>query len=101
MADGFTLGPFALGEPLGRGGMGEVWSGRHVAQGVPVAVKVLTRRAAHDAHFLSIFRNEIRTIAALDHPCIVRIHAHGLIDEAAEAAGRVGALSAGTAAAAE
>ena len=43
------LGPFDLIEPLGRGSMGEVWRARHRAEGIDVAVKVLTAAAARSA----------------------------------------------------
>ena len=68
-----SLGPFELLSPLAEGGMGSVWLGQHRVQGVEVAVKVLTAKGARDPRFLSAFDNEVRTVAALDHPTVVRI----------------------------
>lgn len=65
------LGPFQLREPLGRGGMGEVWTGLHVPQRVPIAVKVMTQEGARKDAYRDAFRNEVRAVAALDHPAII------------------------------
>jgi eukaryotic-like serine/threonine-protein kinase len=85
------LGPFALESRIGRGGMGEIWRGTHLPQDVPVAVKVLTRKAARRDDYQRQFRNEIRSVAALDHPGIVLVFDHGEVsEEAADAsAGRL------------
>ena len=42
------LGPFILHEPIGRGGMGEVWRGVHRHQQLPVAIKMLTVSASRE-----------------------------------------------------
>ena len=87
------LGPFELDHPLAAGGMGEVWLAHHVEQGIPAAVKVLL--GAGDApRLIESLRQEIRAIAALDHPNLVWIYADGLID--AEAAALHPRLTAGT-----
>ena len=75
------LGPFDLFEPIGRGGMGEVWRGVHRAQGVPVAIKVLTAKGMRRNFFLVAFRNEIRAMAGLDHPGIALVLDHGEVSE--------------------
>ncbi|MEE2830407.1 MAG: protein kinase, partial [Myxococcota bacterium] len=77
------LGPFILEEPIGRGGMGEVWRGRHHAQPVPVAVKVITDAAALDPGVRRAFDNEVRSVARLDHPGIVQVLDYGTIDSEA------------------
>ena len=71
----FRIGPFELVGQLGRGGMGSVWTGRHVEQGVPVAVKVLYARYARNPWFRSSFAAEVRAVARLDHPNIVPVRA--------------------------
>ncbi|MEZ4237555.1 MAG: protein kinase [Myxococcota bacterium] len=89
---GIRLGPFELDEPVGRGGMGAVWRGRHVEQRVPVAVKVLDTQLT-DGELDEAFRNEVRAVARLDHPGVVWVYDIGQIDAAAaeSSAGRLGA----------
>jgi serine/threonine protein kinase/tetratricopeptide (TPR) repeat protein len=78
------LGPFQLTRRIGRGGMGEVWSGYHRGQGVPVAVKVVTADVARDPRYVTYFRNEVRAMAGLDHPSIVVVYDYGLVSHEAE-----------------
>ncbi len=80
------LGPFQLDRLLGRGGMGEVWSGVHPASGQKVAVKVLTKKFARDPWYLDSFKTEVRSSAGLDHPNIVPVLDYGEVTEEAEAA---------------
>ena len=80
------LGSFQLLDPLGKGGMGEVWRGVHPAQDVPVAIKIVSaKRAVHD-RFRSAFRNEVQAIARLNHPGIVMVLDYGEIPRAVEKA---------------
>lgn len=72
------LGPYVLEAPLGEGGMGVVHAAWHRRWGLPVAVKVL--RSGHDAQAVEAFRREVRAVAALDHPDIVRVEDQGLVD---------------------
>ncbi len=89
------LGPFELDRPIGRGGMGEVWSGRHVEQDVAVAIKVMTSQHAHNPTFARAFLDEVRAVAGLSHPGIVMLFDHGVVgSEAALSAG--GRLKAGS-----
>ena len=76
----FSVGPFEVEVPIGRGGMGEVWRGVHRDEGVPVAVKFLTGNRASDPGFAASFRAEVRAVAALHHPGIVMVFDHGQID---------------------
>jgi tetratricopeptide (TPR) repeat protein len=82
------LGPFHLTRCIGRGGMAEVWSGVHAAQGVPVAVKVMTGERMREAQYRTAFRSEAQAVASLDHPGIVLMLDHGEVDAEAEAASR-------------
>lgn len=79
-----SLGPFDITERIGVGGMGEVWRGVHRAQGLPVAVKVLTSMAARDEAALAAFTNEVRAVAGFDHPNIITVFDYGKIDAAAQ-----------------
>lgn len=64
------IGPLHLEEPIGRGGMGEVWRARH-RDGEAVAVKLLRMDRAHgDA---ALFEAEVQALARLDHPGVVRV----------------------------
>ena len=90
-----TLGPFEIYDVLGRGGMGVVFSGAHVHTSVPVAIKVITRRGASHPHFRRSMHNEVRAVASLDHPGIVRVFDYGDIPETAEVLTE-GALKAGS-----
>ncbi len=83
MKERIGVGPFELSHVIGRGGMGEVWAGRHVAQDVPVAVKVITGVAAHTDEFLEAFHREAAAVARLDHPGIVHLYDFGRLDERA------------------
>jgi eukaryotic-like serine/threonine-protein kinase len=91
---GIVLGPFALEQRIGRGGMSEVWRAFHVGDDVAVAVKVLTGERTRRPRSIRQFRQEARAVARLDHPHIVGVHDMGEITvDAAEAA--AGALEAG------
>jgi eukaryotic-like serine/threonine-protein kinase len=80
------VGPFLLDAPIGQGGMGEVWRGRHREEDLPVAVKVITAAEARNPEVRAAFRNEVRSVARLDHPGIVRVFEYGTIDTSAERA---------------
>ena len=66
-----VLGAFELDRPVARGGMGEVWCGRHPPTGTPVAVKLLPAERARQPAALRMFRDEVRAIARLHHPNVV------------------------------
>lgn len=61
-------------EPIGHGGMAEVYRGRQRTLGRPVAVKVMLPTIARDKKMAQRFRRESRTLAALCHENIVAVH---------------------------
>ena len=71
------LGPFQLLRPIGKGGMAQVWRARH-RDGWPVAVKVVTETSDR---FVAALHEEIRAVAALDHPHVVAVFDAGVVDE--------------------
>jgi serine/threonine protein kinase/Flp pilus assembly protein TadD len=71
---GSTVGPYVIGEPVGAGGMGEVYRARDPRLGRDVAVKVLAGDAVPDTDRLRRFEQEARAAAALTHPNILTIH---------------------------
>ncbi len=78
-ASAARVGPYLLDHPVGRGGMGRVWRGRHVRTGHVVAIKVLDAPRVELAVARDAFRREVRAQARLDHPGIVRVHDQGVV----------------------
>lgn len=68
--------------------MASVWRGIHPEHGIEVAVKILTSGAARDPDVARDFQNEVRAIAALDHPNVITVLDLGTIDDKAEANSR-------------
>jgi serine/threonine-protein kinase len=68
------LGPIQLVRQIGRGGMGEVWLGRHELLGRNVAVKILTQAVIdkNDPAF-STFIAGARVAASLEHPALNKV----------------------------
>jgi len=71
---GDRLGPYSLLEPLGAGGMGEVWLAEDTRLGRKVAIKLLPEEFANDAERRSRFEREARAAAALNHPHIAAVY---------------------------
>jgi serine/threonine protein kinase len=72
--EGQNLGKYRILEPLGRGGMAQVYKAYHPQLDRYVAIKVLRSDLVEEAEFLSRFRREARAVAALRHPNIVQIY---------------------------
>ena len=88
MNSSIVLGEFDLLQPLNKGGMGEVWLGRHRKSSIQVAVKVITAERVKNQYFHEAFRNEVRMAAGLDHPGVVMVLDYGAVTaEAAIASG--------------
>ena len=71
------LGPYRIGEPIGRGGMGSVFKATHEKTGDVVAVKVIAASVSDDVRFRRRFSTEIETLKKLKHPNIVSLIGHG------------------------
>lgn len=76
-----SLGPFDLIQPVGHGSMGVVWEGVHRTVGTRVAIKVIPATGLEDETFSLAFSNEVRAVARLHHPSIIRILDYGITDE--------------------
>ncbi len=71
------LGPYRIGETLGRGGMGTVYRAVHETTKEPVAVKLIAAHVADEMRFRRRFDKEIETLVRLRHEGIVRLIGYG------------------------
>lgn len=81
LSAGARLGSYTIVRPLAVGGMAELYLAvpsdgeRH-----PVALKRMLPHLAWDPEFVRMFLDEVRIVAALDHPNIVRVLDYGIGD---------------------
>lgn len=76
------LGPYEIGKPLGKGGMGSVYEAVDTNTGQRVAVKVLSPHLAMAEGFRERFEAEIDSLKTLRHDGIVRLYGYGEQDGA-------------------
>lgn len=69
---GLVLGNYRVLERIGAGGMGVVFKAEHILMRRLVAIKVLPLSREQDSRLLMRFLSEMRAIAALEHPNIVK-----------------------------
>ena len=77
---GKRLAQYEIVEPLGSGGMGEVYRARDLRLGRDVAVKVMAEHIAADPDMRRRFETEARAVASLSHPSILSIHELAVVD---------------------
>jgi hypothetical protein len=65
---------YRIEEPLGRGGMGEVFAARHLRTGRRYAVKTILAGPNADEGMIRRFEREATAASALGHPNIVQVH---------------------------
>ncbi|RMG36596.1 MAG: serine/threonine protein kinase, partial [Planctomycetota bacterium] len=68
----FFLGKYKLLDVLGQGGMGAVLKAEQLGLGRQVALKVMAKGLLHSQAAINRFLREIRSVAALDHPHIIK-----------------------------
>lgn len=66
-----VLGEYELLEPLGQGGMGEVWKARHRRLNRLVAVKLLLVGRRHSPQAVERFLREMKALGQLEHDHVV------------------------------
>jgi len=71
---GTRFGSYEVVEPIGAGGMGEVYRAHDTTLARDVAIKVLPASFAEDAGRVERFEREAKTLAALNHPNIAQIY---------------------------
>ncbi len=69
--DQLVLGSYVLLEPLGQGGMGQVFKARHLLMNRLVAVKLIRPELLSHPETARRFRREMQAAAQLSHPHIV------------------------------
>jgi len=81
-SSGLVLGSYVLLERLGEGGIGQVFKARHAHMDRVVALKLMRPELVADAELVGRFTREIKVIARLDHPHIVRAYDAGAVGAA-------------------
>ncbi|GGL24288.1 serine/threonine protein kinase [Phycicoccus endophyticus] len=71
-------GRYVLEEPIGRGGMGEVWRATDTVLGREVAVKTIDLDRVPDEAGAARFEREAQVTAAMSHPNVVTVHDTGV-----------------------
>ena len=71
---GHELAHYEILEPIGRGGMGEVYRARDTKLGRDVAIKVLPDEFSQDKERLTRFEREARLLAQVNHANIATLH---------------------------
>ena len=74
LSPGTRIGPYEIIDPLGAGGMGEVYRARDTQLNRDVAIKVLPATFAEDARGVARLRREAQVLASLNHPHIASIY---------------------------
>jgi class 3 adenylate cyclase len=78
---GTTLGDrYRIVSPLGKGGMGEVYSAEDLKLGQTVALKFLPKSLAQNAEALTRFTREVRLARQVSHPNVCRVFDIGEAD---------------------
>jgi len=70
---GKTLAHYEILEKIGAGGMGEIYRARDPQLDREVAVKILPETVAEDPESLARFKQEAKTLAAVNHPGIATV----------------------------
>ena len=69
---GTIIGDYEIIKRLGIGGMGEVYLAEQKSMMRPVALKVLRKELVENQSYLERFYREVRTLAQIEHPNIVK-----------------------------
>ncbi len=79
--EGITLGKYRILEPLGRGGMAQVYKAYHPQLDRYMAVKILRSDLVESEEFLARFRHEAHAVSGLRHANIVQVFDFDMQDD--------------------
>ncbi|MBN2119330.1 MAG: serine/threonine protein kinase [Anaerolineales bacterium] len=79
--EGITLGKYRILEPLGRGGMAQVYKAYHPQLERYVAIKILRSDLVESREFLKRFRTEAHAVSGLRHTNIVQVFDFDMQDD--------------------
>ncbi len=79
--EGITLGKYRILEPLGRGGMAQVYKAYHPQLDRYVAIKILRTDLVESKEFLKRFRSEAHAVSGLRHANIVQVFDFDMQDD--------------------
>ena len=71
------LGPYRIGQSIGKGGMGSVYKAKQIKTDELVAVKLIATQVSDDMRFRRRFHSEVETLKMLRHPNIIRLLGYG------------------------
>src|SRR6516225_10304594 len=74
LAAGTKLGPYEVVDPIGAGGMGEVYRARDTRLERCVAIKILPAHFSCNTELKSRFEREARTLSSVSHPHICHLY---------------------------
>jgi serine/threonine protein kinase len=79
--EGITLGKYRILEPLGRGGMAQVYKAYHPQLDRYMAIKILRSDLVESEEFLARFRHEAHAVSGLRHANIVQVFDFDMQDD--------------------
>jgi len=77
MVEGTRIGAYRIVEPLGAGGMSDVWVAEHTLLGRRAAIKVLRTELSSRSELAAQFFNEARITTAIANPGVVQVFDFG------------------------
>jgi eukaryotic-like serine/threonine-protein kinase len=77
------MGYYELIEPLGRGGMGEVWRAKHRMLARPAAIKLISPEAGLTTTMIKRFEQEAQMTATLQSEHSIQLYDFGVTDDGA------------------
>lgn len=74
MMEGRLLGDYHIIKQVGQGSLGTTWLAEHRFMKRQYIIKIFPEELSQDRSFIQRFEEEVKVLAQLDHPRIVKIH---------------------------